>query len=348
MLVANLVPQELCSQLAVSEASTIFCWNMINGGCFDNTIGIVQTTIPQPLHLTNTDSVNFVQTRFFKHKGLGRLLNNIVDSFRVVNRARRYQDIWYYNVEWTQILSFILLRMMGKRLYVIVADFTPPKRYFSLASLVEYIFTHSKGIISLSSRTTFRHPNQTSIAGIISSEILEERKKTPTPKKHLFLFSGGLEPIHGINLAIDAFKDVPEAELIITGKKLKRDVSEYKNIHFKGYLSREEYEKLFKEVTSCISFRDPSYPENLNNFPSKIIEYMSYNKLILSTIQYPELEGLDYEYVEFDVDAVKEHLQKIMEEPPLNYEQSAKLHDKFSIERWKETFLMIENNKYAK
>lgn len=348
ILVTNLVPQELCSQLAVSEASTIFCWNMINGKCFDHTAGIVQTTIPQPLHLSNNGSVSFVQTRFFKHKGIGRFLNNLVDSIRVTKRARHYNNIWFYNVEWTQMLSFMLLRMMGKKIYVIVADFTPPKHFFSIATFAQYLFTHCKGIISLSSRTTFRHCNQASIAGIIPKEILEERGKTRTPSKHLFLFSGGLERIHGIDLAIDAFMDIPDAELIITGKKLLRDVSKFKNIHFKGYLSREEYEKLFKNVTCCISFRDPSFPENLNNFPSKIIEYMSYNKLILSTIKYPELSGLDYVYVDFDVEMVKESLRKITGEPPKNYEQSAKLQDKFSVERWKDTINMVENNTLRK
>ena len=317
---------------------------MIKGKCFDKVVGLVHTTIPRKLVLKGDYGiVTFIQTRFFLHKSVGRLLNNILDSLKTVREAKGFDSVWFYNLEWVQILSYLIMKAMGKKLYVIVADFTPPVRRFSFASIVQRLFLQSRGLITLSARTTFRHSNQISIAGIISNETLEARRNTPMPMRHKFLFSGGLEAIHGIDLAIDAFKEIPEASLVITGKRLKQDISDAPNICYAGYLSQEEYDRLFRDVSCCVCFRDPSYPENLNNFPSKIIEYLSYKKQVISTIRYPEMEGLKYVYAHFDLDSVKAAIRQVMVSRPDGYDQTETLDSLYSVNRWVQALSEIED-----
>lgn len=347
LLVTSLVPEQMCSGLPVSEASTHFCWTMIRGGCFDKVAGLVHTTIPQRLALEGDyGAVTFIQTRFFWHRSAGRLLNNMIDSLKVVKEAKGFDSVWYYNLEWVQVLSYLIMKVMGKKLYVIVADFTPPVRRFSFASFVQRLFLRSRGLITLSSRTTFRHPNQISIAGIISNETLERRCTTPVPVRHKFLFSGGLEAIHGIDLAIAAFKEIPEASLVITGKCLKQDISDAPNICFAGYLSQEDYDRLFREISCCVCFRDPSFPENLNNFPSKIIEYLSYKKQVISTIRYPELQGLKYVYAHYDLESVKDAIRQVMMSEPEGYDQTGTLSGLFSVDRWTKALSEIEDRSH--
>lgn len=317
---------------------------MIKGGCFDKVVGLVHTTISGRLSLEEDyGAVTFIQTRFFWHKRVGRLLNNIVDSLKTVRQARGFDVVWFYNLEWVQIISYLIMKIMGKKLYVIVADFTPPEHRFSYASMVQRLFLRSRGLITLSARTTFHHSNQISIAGIISNEALEKRRNTPMPARHKFLFSGGLEAIHGIDLAIAAFKEIPEVSLVITGKRLRQDISDAPNICFAGYLSQEDYDRLFQEISCCICFRDPSFPENLNNFPSKIIEYLSYKKQVISTIRYPELQGLKYVYAHFDLESVKDAIRQVLMSEPEGYDQTGTLSGLFSVNRWTQALSEIED-----
>ena len=52
--------------------------------------------------------------------------------------------------------------------------------------------------------------------------------------------------------------------------------------------------------TICLNLRNPYLLENNNNFPSKILDYFSKGKIVLSTMQYSEIDGANYIYIPFE------------------------------------------------
>jgi hypothetical protein len=92
--------------------------------------------------------------------------------------------------------------------------------------------------------------------------------------------------------------------------------------------------------------RDPSYPENLNNFPSKILEFFSYNKIVISTIDYPELIDFKYLRCEFDkyslTNIIESIISKKHEELAFLCDNSKSLIENFSEIHWKNSFNKIE------
>jgi len=118
-----------------------------------------------------------------------------------------------------------------------------------------------------------------------------------------FLLSGLLrEDISQISLVIKVFSQLPNAILHITGFSersdlLKAECEKYPNIHFHGELPFSEYIELLHRVPFLLSTRDPKEEGNQCNFPSKVIEGILHNRIIVSTIKYNQLSGLNYFYI---------------------------------------------------
>ena len=54
-------------------------------------------------------------------------------------------------------------------------------------------------------------------------------------------------------------------------------------IKYKGMVSEEEYYKLLEEANILINSKNMNLPENINNFPSKVLEYLASGRIIIST-----------------------------------------------------------------
>lgn len=124
----------------------------------------------------------------------------------------------------------------------------------------------------------------------------------------MFLLSGALsEAISMLTMVLDTFSKLPDCELHITGSKGNEDLLQeytktFSNIHWHGQLSFKDYINLLHSVSFQLSTRDIRFPENQCNFPSKIIEALYHNRIVISTIQYPQLDGVKY----FTVSSVEE------------------------------------------
>ena len=106
----------------------------------------------------------------------------------------------------------------------------------------------------------------------------------------VFMYSGSLSEQVGINIAVEAFEriDRPDTELYITGfgnmEGWVRDkAKENDRIHFLGRLEYDEYISLLKKSHILLNPRNMSIPENANNFPSKLLEYLATGRMIVST-----------------------------------------------------------------
>lgn len=313
--VCQVVPKQLTSKLLVSQAANNFCFNLIETNCFDNVVSLIPINITKQIVNDSDDQVCYVQSRFFKsHRNIFKLFNAILESIQLSTKVKEFNSIWYYNVTPHNLFSCLILKYIYKKqIYVILADYTPSHTKFSLQYFIKvFIEKRVSGIISLSARNIFTHANMDTLAGIIPVNKIHN-VGISRPIKNDFLLSGRLEESTGLLLAVETFSQLPECNLYITGvlnEEMKVEVSMHQNIFYLGLLSYEEYIEVLEDIPYSLNFRNPNFDKNMNNFPSKIIEAFSYNRIVVSTCRYSELSGFRYFYSKYE----KKSLMKLIRE----------------------------------
>jgi glycosyltransferase involved in cell wall biosynthesis len=352
LFITQVVPNEFVRKYNVSQAGTMFCFDLIDNNCFDNALSLIPANIDEYIKdkcLHNNVTFIQVNRKFFL-----KIFSNFIENIIIVIKSLKYKTIWYYNITPSNFISaFILRYLFFKQVYAIIADYTPSKSRFNLNNILKFIIEHLKGIITLSQRGVINHKNNITIAGVLPTSKIDNISAKRVNVNNKFLFSGVLSKQKGIDKAIEIFSEIPEAELIISGRgdfDVENAIKNFNNIKYLGFLTQQEYKRVLSEVTFCLNFRNPSYPENENDFPSKVLEYFSYNKVVISTIKYPELYSFNYFYTPFDNEKITKLVKRILNlsEEKLNKYNSHtdKLKESFSEKIWKSTLLKIENNQH--
>ena len=107
--------------------------------------------------------------------------------------------------------------------------------------------------------------------------------------KKIIIYSGSLDIWTGIEHFVKQFTELnfPEFELHIYGKgqnkEIKRIADSNQNISLKGFVSIVELSNASKKAFAFVNPRPTHLPGVENNFPSKILQYISFGKPILST-----------------------------------------------------------------
>ena len=294
-----------------------------------------------------------IYDKWREKRGLWRKLATFKEQFAVFRRIHPKSSVWFYNVNTLNALLFLLLKLFkpSVQLNVIVLDFTPVNRGFGLNRIYLKLINWAHGRICLANSSLFKKHNSTILPGVIP----QDNEKLPGIKKvkSMFLLSGALsEEISMLSMVLDAFSKLPDCNLHITGSKgneelLQQYANRHQNIHWHGQLPFNEYVDLLHSVTFQLSTRNPQMPENQCNFPSKIMEALHHNRIIISTIYYPQLEEVKY----FTVNPAKEDflndIKKIVTLPNdtlLKYANQGVLVSKlFSVKVWDEAMEKIES-----
>ena len=149
-------------------------------------------------------------------------------------------------------------------------------------------------------------------------------------------------------MALKVFAQIPQAQLYISGNgSFPEQYRKYENIHFMGNMQYEDYLKLLDKSTICLNLRNPYLLENNNNFPSKILDYFSKGKIVLSTMQYPEIDGANYIYIPFEEQALIRSIKEILvidNSELLKYSDNILfIRQNFSVESWKQTIQAVDS-----
>lgn len=302
LFICEIVPKRYIKETNVSQAGHNFCYNLIESGVFSNVLSLVPIFVSKHIE-KNDKNITFVQSVVFPRRKFFRLLNTFWETFVAYTKASRYESVWFYNINAHTVLLFYMIKYLSKsRVNLILADHKPSNFPFSLPFLLGRSIKKAYAIISLSSRTEYSsHPRFSVIPGIV---LPTSHAPCPTFGKPFFFFSGLLGEVTGISLALDVFSQIPEARLIISGRddsgEIRARAALYPNIEYVGFLPVKEYMELLAKAGCCLNFRNPNLPENKNNFPSKLLEYMNFGKVVLSTMDYPELKGLPYIYTAYE------------------------------------------------
>lgn len=338
-------------ELGISVAASNFSNTLVSGDIFDRVYSIL------PPFVTGKRNANELATEnsVLLYSALRRLpaplsrVAPIFEQLALFFKIPRGASLWLYNVT---MLNWILIKLLkwlkpSVKIYPIVLDYTPglPGNDKFLKAI-----NNSAGRISLTNYSELSKVNFHCLPGITPLINTHPQIKSPKPT---FLLSGVLsEEISSISTVVEAFANVPEATLYITGNlshnpALIERIAHIRNINYLGMLSKAEYNNLLDTSTTFIlSTRNPNFPENQCNFPSKIIEGLSHNRGVISTISYPQIDGINYITTKLSVEELRNTIRNVSSMTASQIEryinQGEKVAKMFSISVWKSIIEKIE------
>lgn len=328
----------------ISLAATNFSHNLISGGGFHKTYSILPAFVnTQPL---DSESGIHIEYSFLRRTPL-RKLAPIVEQWNLFRKIPRNATVWLYN--YTLLNAFLVkfLRWFkpSVKVFTIVLDFTPgdPGSERWLPAINE-----SDGRILLSTSDLFNQTNSYCLPGVVpTGEVHFPTISKPLPE---FLISGALgDNISLLSRLLPAFVKLPEAKLHICGIApdfIQDYIGKYPNILYHGKVSYEQFNQLLNSVPFLLSTRDPQMPENQCNFPSKIIEGLLHNRIIISTIDYPQLGSI--KYLKVDADDLVGEIRRILMLPDdelLSYaNQSEQTCRSFNTDVWNQVMTCLEQS----
>lgn len=348
------LPDELVTKHGLSYAAANFSRNLISGGSFDKVFSLIPVNVRGELGTVTESGYKVIYSRWRKKCGMLAKVSIFAEQWKVFRQIHNGDSVWFYNMNMLNGYLFLLLKLLKRsvKLNVIVLDFTPPTHWHQQNSFFLRLINHADGIISLSTSDLFTVRNSALLPGVVPTNSLKYPMVSTIKKS--FLISGALgDNIAMLPMLLSAFAEMPDMTLHITGKApdiqlVESYTSRCKNIIYHGMVEYGEYLRILHETPFLLSTRNPSFPENCCNFPSKIIEALLHNRIVISTLHYKQLDGVKY----FEVMANKEmfinNLLEIVSLPRrelLSYaNQSYFIRQRFSCNVWKDCMIKIENN----
>ena len=353
IFVTHICPKHKIIEYGFSLSMSYFNHNLIDGGGFDKGYSIYPGNKNGHFDCLDDGSFEAVYSSWRLKRRWMCKLARFKEQFRVFRKIPKNAKVWYYNLSTLNILLILLLRLFKPSVQqnIIILDYTPDVRF---NKMVLPLINRMHGRISLSNYTKFEQRNLVCMPGVVP--VVNNPHARVTEIKKEFLLSGALkENITMLGMVLDAFAEMPECTLHVSGilidhkDKMMEYAAKYPNIIFHGKLPYDEFQALLENTPFSLNTRKPSASENLCNFPSKVIEALLNNRIILSTIEYKQLEGMRYLKIGAQKESLKSDIRNILSMPEcelLEYANQQQIaFDMFNAIRWNETMTRIELQK---
>ena len=279
---------------------------------FLDTSKCLQVMAGRQINLDSYFIGNFYSERLIK------LFLNFIKFGIFVGFRRRRLKIIFYNLDYTNLFLVLLSIILMHKTFIIAADYDKPAKNI-YQSLILWVYSRVTGVISLRENRGLNTNNilMTAIISGTSTRPIVNSTNTSV------LFSGSLGETTGLMLAIETAIACPHINFIFTGRPfqisedslltlISNAVSAGAKISYHGILPYAEYAKILNESEICLSLRNPRDAEHENNFPSKIAEFMSQAKVVVSTLDYYELPNDTYIKVDYDVSSLSHRLNDLV------------------------------------
>lgn len=353
IFVTHICPKDKILEYGISLSASNFNRTLIEDACFDKVYSIYPGFIKGKLDKIDDETFEAVYSSWRLKGKLKQRLARFVEQYRLFKKIPCNAKVWYYNLTTLNLLLILLIGIFKSSVQqnIIILDFTPDLPF---NKMVLPLINKLHGRISLSAYDKFNQRNLVCMPGVVPFSN-NSRPLVQTMKRE-FLLSGALkENIAMHSMVLDAFSEMPELTLHISGvlidhkEKTKKYGKEFPNIHFHGKMPYNEFNELLSAVPFSLNTRKPTALENLCNFPSKVIEALLYNRIIISTIHYPQLDGITYFEVSADKEEFKRQIRQIAAmddtELLLYANQGQKAIERYSTKRWNEEMKQIEEYK---
>ena len=302
IFITTILPQKQILEYGLSIAANNFSSNLISGVCFGKVYSILALSTNGKINNDSTKDSHFelVYNYFVRNLGSGwTKLACILEQYKIFKNIPSGSIVWTYNVNSLNAFIILLLKVLKPSVQInaIVLDFTPAGGK-GLNRLYLKLINTLHGVISLSYSELFTCKNRLVLPGVVP--INSGNEPLITNVNHRFLLSGVLnDAIAQIHMVLNAFSQLPQCELHITGitneeRLIDSFSKKYPNIIFHGKTSYDQYYRILHDCTFLLSTRSEMYPENNCNFPSKIIESLLHNRIVISTIKYRQLQDINY------------------------------------------------------
>tara|TARA_B110001450_G_scaffold238959_1_gene246413 strand:- start:1664 stop:2434 length:771 start_codon:yes stop_codon:yes gene_type:complete len=195
------------------------------------------------------------------------------------------------------MLVCLVRLLLRRKTFVLVADHWSFNSSTFLERAINYILKKINGVIVLNSNIKV-NVNQQLLPGLLIDDEIKIVKQNSINRN--VLLSGSLGKTTGLILALECFSSNKTCDLYISGRPygfkenefneiIESYTRKHQNIHFLGLLDYDSYLKLVDKCDIALSLRNPNDPEHQFNFPSKILEYLSKSKIVISSIHYRDI-----------------------------------------------------------
>lgn len=275
-----------CSSIAANN----FHWNLIDFMRLDNVLSINSME-----RVCNQDiKVKYLFTKY-------RLIYFIKSTWLFL-WSFRFKSPIFYNLEWYTVHLFLFALVLGRKPRVIALDMSINIKLYKLL-----LFLSKNPIVLRTSFLFNEKQRHVLFPGFISFNALE--KDFSTSNRPLrFILCGSLGPNTGLIeycFLAETYRDI-EFHLAGVAHRISQDelneiVEKYNshaNINYHGGLDRLSFEKLLSSCDIGFTLRSQNI-ENEYNFPSKILEFISFGLVPISTVDY-------FEYGDFRIFNLKD------------------------------------------
>lgn len=231
----------------------------------------------------------------------GKILHSILEYRRAVRKAMDdTETVICYNITYAWLRLPVWARKKKNKSIAILADYSESESYRNplmkfYARMQRQSMRRFDTVIGLS--PNIRHKLRKEqrfmlMEGGIDRGMLDMLRYRPHREGQptVFLYAGLLSRVTGVDILLEAMRRIKRQgiRLIITGKgdleeNVRQAAAEDERILFRGHLSYEEYVEQLQEADILVNPRNMELPENQNNFPSKIMDYLASGKTIIST-----------------------------------------------------------------
>ena len=235
-------------------------------------------------YVVKQENRNYISVFYRYYKTLNKLLKN-------------KQAIILYNYNYINLIINYFCKKKNVKTVLIIADHSeyyeyrnPIRRFLAYKYSKDYYKFDYLIFLSKRLKDIYNLKNTFLMVGGINNA--EYKGFIPTPKKGelIILYTGILSKVTGIDIYLKAIELINEKNIsfLFSGKG---DMTEYlinkskidNRIEYVGFLDDKAYLSLLSKANILINPRNMDLPQNQNNFPSKILEYLATGKLIIST-----------------------------------------------------------------
>ena len=244
--------------------------------------------------------INLISSSFLNLPVLRLIEINLLSVIKVANLFRRSKNrpliAVSYNTYAYNILPILFVRYFKKiRWITIIAD--PMFANSDLTNPIN-LLADIKVFLSFKLFQESRSKRKFHFDGGISRINGLDMNLLNNNDEKIILYTGALEKYAGIELLLEAFSLINDNEvrLIICGKgnndRLRRSLQSDKRISFLGMVAEQQLVELSQKAYLFINPRLINDKSNHSNFPSKILEYLSFCKPVISTFT----DGINPDY----------------------------------------------------